>query len=738
MLIRNKLNGFSFDGSRRAHISMGGSSGGSSAPTSQRVEQTSIPSYAQPYVENMLGQTAALTDINQNPYQQYSGQRLAGFTPLQSQAFERIANQQVAPQIGQATQQAQGIAPAALGYGAQGVGIGQIGVGASQQGFGAGEAYRRAATTPSDIQAYMSPYMQNVVEYQKEQAIRDFQKQAPRMAAQAVGQGAFGGNRLALQQSEANRALQNQLAGIQATGTQDAFRQAQQAQQFGSELGLRGLQAGYQGLGVGLQGIGAGLQGVSGAAQGAGLLGNLGQAQFGQETAISDAQLRAGALQQALQQQGLDIGYQDFLKERNYPYQQLAFQSDMFRGLPLSQSAAQVYTAPPSMGSQLGGLGMTGLGIYGMSGGFGRAAGGTVKGYKEGGQVNYAIGGNISMMPTDQLRELLDNPNLSPMEVAQIEKMLMLRDRIESNPESQNILGGGLDTVPSGDMFEAAGGGIVAFASGSKKAVEDKSSAFENMLMQDIMRRQKMLEQGNPYAQAEAEEAKIRESLKKGSETAPYRALAMAGLGTMSGTSQHPLTNLGLGGIEGLKSYAQAMREQDEGKKLLLQQAGEREKSKFARDTALLGSQQTTLGQLLGRRSAAETAAAARADTAAKNRQLDLTRAQNAYTQLYNNAYDELSRSSKPGGINYKKYKDDPEALKRDARNTALGELSPDLRTMLGFQTQTTQAAPAAPSTAKTPSATKAPVKVKTIQERDALPSGTVYIDPNGITRTKS
>jgi hypothetical protein len=671
-----------------------GGGGGASAPSSQRVEQTSIPSYAQPYVENMLGQAAALTDISQNPYQVYGGQRLAGFSPLQTQAFERIANQQVAPQIGQATTQAQGLAPTALGYGALGAGIGAQGVGAAQQGFGAGQAYQTAATSPAAIQAYMSPYMQNVVDYQKQQAIRDFQKQAPTMQAQAVGQGAFGGNRLALQQSEANRALQNQLAGIQATGSQDAFRQAQQAQQFGAQLGLQGLQAGYQGLGVGLQGAQTGLQGVSGAAQGASLLGNLGQTQFGQETAISDAQLRAGALQQALRQQGLDIGYQDFLKQRNYPYQQLAFMSDMFRGLPLSQSAQQVYTAPPSMASQIGGLGMTGLGIYGMSGGFKGAKGGLMdaKGYKDGGVVGYSIGGDISMMPTDQLRELLDNPNLSPMEVAQIEKMLMLRDRIESNPESQNILGGGLDTVPSGDMFEAAGGGIVAFASGSKKAIEDKSAAYEDLLMEDIKRRQKMLEQGNPYAQAEAEEAKIREDLKKSSETAPYRALAMTGLGTMAGTSQNPLTNLGLGGIEGLKSYAQAMREQDEGKKLLLQQAGEREKSKFSRETALLGSQQTALGQLLGRRSAAETAAAARADTATKNRQLDLTRAQNAYTQLYNNAYDELSKSAKPGGINYKKYKDDPEALKRDARNTALGELSPDLRTMLGFQN--TQAAP--------------------------------------------
>jgi hypothetical protein len=572
---------------------MGKGGGASSAPSSQRVEQTSIPSYAQPYVENMLGQTAALTDINQNPYQQYSGQRLAGFTPLQNQAFDRIANQQVAPQIGQATTQAQGIAPAALGYGAQGVGIGQLGVGASQQGFGAGEAYRRAATSPSDIQAYMSPYMQNVVDYQKQEAIRDFQKEAPMMARQAVGQGAFGGNRLALQQAEANRGLQNRLAGIQATGTQDAFRQAQQAQQFGSELGLRGLQAGYQGLGVGLQGVGTGLQGVSGAAQGAGLLGNLGQAQFGQETAISDAQLRAGALQQALQQQGLDVGYQDFLKERNYPYQQLAFQSDMFRGLPLSQSAAQVYTAPPSMGSQIGGLGMTGLGIYGMSGGFKGAEGGTVKSYKKGGQINYAIGGNISMMSTQQLQELLNNPQLSPMEVAEIEKMLMLRARIENNPQAQNIMGGGLDTAPSGDMFEAAGGGIVAFSEGGDTDRKQFQKLLEKQVRQDLEDQAK----AKPFTRSEQQMADIEAEIKERSAQSPYTALTAAGLGTLAGTSQYGLTNLGLGGIEGLKSYSRSKADEQLGRRQMLQQQVEAEKAELARRSGLQSARTTALTQ---------------------------------------------------------------------------------------------------------------------------------------------
>ena len=677
---------------------MGKGGGASSAPSSQRVEQTSIPSYAQPYVENMLGQTAALTDINQNPYQQYSGQRLAGFTPLQSQAFERIANQQVAPQIGQATTQAQGIAPTALGYGAQGVGIGQLGIGASQQGFGAGEAYRRAATTPSDIQAYMSPYMQNVVDYQKQQAIRDFQKEAPRMQAQAVGQGAFGGNRLALQQSEANRALQNQLAGIQATGTQDAFKQAQQAQQFGSELGLRGLQAGYQGLGVGLQGIGAGLQGVSGAAQGAGLLGNLGQAQFGQETAISDAQLRAGALQQALQQQGLDVGYQDFLKERNYPYQQLAFQSDMFRGLPLSQSAAQVYTAPPSMGSQLGGLGMTGLGIYGMSGGFGKAEGGTIKGYKKGGQVNYAIGGNITMMSTQQLQELLNNPQLSPMEVAEIEKMLMLRARIESNPQAQNIMGGGLDTAPSGDMFEAAGGGIVAFSEGGDTDRKQFQKLLEKQVRQDLEDQAK----AKPFTRSEQQMADIETELKARSQQSPYTALTAAGLGTLAGTSQYGLTNLGLGGIEGLKSYSRSKADEELGRRQLLQQQVEAEKAELARRSGLQSARTTALTQSYNKDADIERAKIAKAQLGQGRETQNMLNAQRIFDNALKAEKTNLFQQNKA------KFNMDYTSAELDAEATAnvMKRLTPGIKNIL-FPEGTLAPATAVPAPVVAPTGDK-------------------------------
>lgn len=645
----------------------GGGGGGSPPPASQTVTQTSIPEYARPYVETMLGKSQALTDINQNPYQTYGGQRIAGFNPVQERAFENITNQQVAGQVGAGSAMA----------GAAGLGS-----------LGAGADYRAMATSPQAQAAYMSPYMQNVVDVQKNEALRDAQMRNIGANLGAARQGTYGGARQVLAEQERNRNLQQQLANIQATGTQNAFQAAQQAQQFGTT---------------------AGLQGYGQALQGAGTLGQLGQTQFQQQQAINQGLQNVGAIQQAQAQQGLDLAYQDFLKQRNYPYQQLAFMSDMTRGIPLSQAAQQVYTAPPSAASQLGGLGMSALGIYGMSGGF-KAKGGQIKEMAKGG-LAYATGGDIKTMTTDQLEALLENPGLTPLEVDMVEKQLMIRRRMEMNPEANQIMApalrSGIASIPTGEMVpeEMAGGGIVAFAKGDK--VQDKFAAYEDLMLEDIKRRQKALEQGDPYAESKAEEAKTRAELENIRKTAPYRALAMAGLGTMAGTSQHPLSNLGLGGIEGLRSYAQAQREQSDLNKLLLQQAGEREKSKFARETALLGSQQTALGQMLGRRASAEATAATRADTASRNKQLDLTRAQTAYNSLYNNILDNLKDSARPGQPNHRKYKDDPGAMARDARAAAQAELSPELRNILGFQAPAKPAAPGTPA----PAAPKVPPK---------------------------
>jgi hypothetical protein len=480
------------------------------------------------------------------------------------------------------------------------------------------------ATNPFATQAYMSPYMQNVVNVQKDEALRDAQIRNLGSNLGSARQGTYGGARQALAEQERNRNLQTQLGQIQAGGSQKAFEAAQQAQQFGTS---------------------AGLQGFGQALQGAGALGQLGQTQFGQQQAINTAQQNVGAIQQAQAQQGLDQAYQDFLKQKNYPYQQLAFQSDMLRGLPLSQAAQQQYTAPPSMTSQLGGLGMSALGIYGMSGGFGGRPGMkeggllAVKEYKEGG-LAYAEGGDIKTMSTEQLQALLDSPNLSPMEVALIEKQLMIRRRMEMNPETDQIMApamrAGIDSIATGNMVpqQMAGGGIVAFAKGGepsgidaiKKASQGRDSYLEQLEREslDYMNRVKA---EDPFKESRGQEESIREQIAESKRMSPYEALTMAGLKTMAGTSQYPLVNLGLGGEEGVKTLSRSKRGESDLQKQLLQQSVEREKSKFARESQLQSARQTAIGQIYNRKSAEETAAATRAAAAGGKEERNLIRA---------------------------------------------------------------------------------------------------------------
>jgi hypothetical protein len=70
-------------------FNFGGGGGGSSQPQSTTQTTTTIPEYARPYVERMLGKAEAFSE---SPYQAYGGQRTAGFTPMQEQAFQGAAN----------------------------------------------------------------------------------------------------------------------------------------------------------------------------------------------------------------------------------------------------------------------------------------------------------------------------------------------------------------------------------------------------------------------------------------------------------------------------------------------------------------------------------------------------------------------------------------------------------------------------------------------------------------------
>jgi hypothetical protein len=317
-----------------------------------------------PYMEDaaktQLGKVMALTDTNQNPYQQYTGERIAGFSPMQQQSFQNIQNMGTSGAIGQGIDVSGQATNRALNTSYTPYQTGQFGAQAGQ---------------------YMDPYMQNVVDIQQREAQRQADIARTQSNANAVKSGAFGGGRQAIVDAEAARNLAMQKGDIQARGLQDAYSRG--LSQFNTEQAL-GESSRQYGAGLGMKGLDTAL---TGAAQ----LGGLGATQFGQQKDLIGLQQLAGAQQQAQEQAGLTQGYEDFLAKQKYPYQQLEFASNIIRGTPYS-STTTMYNPGVSTGNQLlGAATMLGGAYLGSGGRFGFNEGGVTKGYAGGGLMDLAI-----------------------------------------------------------------------------------------------------------------------------------------------------------------------------------------------------------------------------------------------------------------------------------------------------------------------------------------------------------
>jgi hypothetical protein len=239
--------------------------------------------------------------------------RIAGMSPAEYQAGQQISNMQQPGQF-------------ATGYGAY------------QQGLGA----LNSMTDPNATQQYMSPYVQNVLDVNKQEALRDAQKNLVGANLASSRQGTYGGARNALMQSEAERNLQTKMGVIQATGMQNAFESAQKAQ--------LGSASAYGQLGQGL--------GQQGALQQ--------QSDLARATALG----AYGGSERAVAQQQLDAQYQDQMRALSFPEQQLGSLSNILRGVPLGDTAGTqtTTTPPPSFASQLAGVGLGGLSLFNMLG----------------------------------------------------------------------------------------------------------------------------------------------------------------------------------------------------------------------------------------------------------------------------------------------------------------------------------------------------------------------------------
>ena len=224
-----------------------------------------------PYVTEMLGRGQALGSMG---YQGYGGPLTAGASAPQTAAFQGIAG---------------------------------LNVPTTQMG-----AFTPTSFTDTGVASqYMNPYLQSALQPQIDEARRQADIERVRNAGRLTRAGSFGGSRQAIMDSENQRNLLQNLAGITGAGYRDAFDKA--AGQFNVEQGRQ--QTAQDATNV-----------------------------FGLAALQKQADL--GAAQRGIESEGIGADYAQFREERDYPYKQVQYMQSLLQGLPL---ATQSYTyAQPS------------------------------------------------------------------------------------------------------------------------------------------------------------------------------------------------------------------------------------------------------------------------------------------------------------------------------------------------------------------------------------------------------
>jgi hypothetical protein len=350
-------------------------------------------------------------DLSQREYTPYEGTRVADFDPFQMQAFQQVQGLQgqFNPLINQATQ------------------LGQ-------------DLTTRLSAAPSmgDLQPYMDPYMQGVVDIQKRGAIDDYRGMLNNIGDQAAGAGSFGGSRQAILEAEAGQDVSQRLSDLQTQGLQTAFGNAQtmynnQTAQQGNALGQ---------------------------------LANFAQMGQNQQLTGIDALLQAGNLQQQREQALADVGYGDFLQQQNYPLEMVNFFSN------ISNPVLSAYRGTTTTGTAQGAEGSTaGKVIGGLSalGGF-FADGGLVERKASGGLMGGDPYGSKSFLD-QQMGSMKDlTSKVNPVSMPPAAQSQQQNDPAAASSDSSSFMDGLGGNVASGIAGIFKGDSSGGFQGGSMGA----------------------------------------------------------------------------------------------------------------------------------------------------------------------------------------------------------------------------------------------------------------------------
>ena len=284
-------------------------------PQAAAVTTQELPKQVAPYYEKLLKEAEALYKQKMEAGAPiYQGKTIAGFTPEQEQLFTGLQSLKgtQAPKFAEAEALTKGTA---------------------------------AKITPDEVQEYMNPYQQAVVDIEKREAQKQYESTVvPQLAAQAATTGGFGGSRQAILEGMASEAQQRLLGDIQAKGTAQAYQDA-------------------------MANIAAQRQ-REGAA--AGQLAQLAPAGFQAQAQELGAVGKVGDIKQQQAQLALDEAYKQYMQEQQFPSEALKEYQSYVQSFP--NIATQITRTPPpqepGLAQQLLGLGTAAVGTYGAFGGF--------------------------------------------------------------------------------------------------------------------------------------------------------------------------------------------------------------------------------------------------------------------------------------------------------------------------------------------------------------------------------
>jgi len=334
----------------------------------QTVEGT--PKWMSDYTQGLIARANAAAA---EPYIPYGGPRIAGFTPEQQDAFGLV-------------EQNIGAWQPYMEAGAQGVAGGLEAAGGMR---GRAQPYIDAAsgkwTDPGVVEDYMSPYIGNVLDRQEQLATRTLEEKfLPGLQGAFAGAGQLG-----------SRGGTGSMEDIGVQGMRD-IQEGLEAQRLEALHGAYGQAADIRGQDITsareLARVSGALDEAQAGAlyQGADVAGRMGEAASGLGYTDAAALEAIGRQMQGMDQASIDLAYQDFLEQRDLPWDRLGKMSELIRGLPpsfvpRSQTRTDVGPASvyqPSPLSQIIG----GYGVYrGLSPG--QAEGGYIE------PEEYAIGG---------------------------------------------------------------------------------------------------------------------------------------------------------------------------------------------------------------------------------------------------------------------------------------------------------------------------------------------------------